>query len=190
MRATRLAVLVAIAACGGPETTSFRTTDRGDNSDRAGPPAAAYDVRIAERATANVHVWTNGGYIGASDEPMTHVGFEIRNTGVQPIVFDAESLRVVAFDRNGAPLPPVEFVAVTPLGPAQVAIAGNATVMLDGYFKLPVRPRVVDSMRVRWSLRAGPASHDEITTFIRDDAFPVADPPKPPELPGVTRANS
>lgn len=185
MRATRVAVLVAIAACGGPETTSFRTTDRGDNTDRAGPPAAAYDVH-----GANVHVWTNGGYIGSSDEPMTHVGFEIRNTSAQPIVFDGDALQLVAFDRNGAPLPPVAFAAITPLGPSQIAIAHDATVTFDAYFKLPVRPRVVDSMRVHWSLRAGAASHGEVTTFVRDDAFPVVDPPKPPELPGVTRANS
>src|SRR5690349_21075266 len=83
MRAPSLVALFAVAAC-GPETTSFRTTDRGDGSERAGPPAAAYVVRDA----AQVRVWSNGGYIGSSDEPMTHVAFEIRAT--RPVVFDSD----------------------------------------------------------------------------------------------------
>ncbi|MGE5185959.1 MAG: hypothetical protein ACM31C_28075, partial [Acidobacteriota bacterium] len=123
MTTLRLAALLAIVACNGSETTSFRTTDRGDNTDRPGPPAAAYDLRLAGGGLASVHVWSNGGYIGASDEPMAHIGFQIDNRGARPVVFDSESLRLLAFARDGAALPAPAFVTVTPLGPARVPVA-------------------------------------------------------------------
>jgi hypothetical protein len=172
----RIAALLVVAAC-GPETTSFRTTDRGDGTDRTGPPAAAYVVRMGGREVANVHVSSNGGYIGSSGEPMTHVGFEIRNSATTPVVFDSDALRLVVIDKHGAPLPPTAFTSVTPLGPAQVPIAAGATVALDAYFWLPVRPRVVDTMRVQWSLTSGDERYDQTTSFVRDDDYPVIEPP-------------
>src|SRR6266853_738962 len=62
----RLAVLVAAVLAGGacsacgPETTSFRTTDRTDPN-RIGPPSAGYDVYVAGQLVAKVHVWSSGG---------------------------------------------------------------------------------------------------------------------------------
>jgi hypothetical protein len=163
--------LIVLAAC-GPETTSFRTTDRGDATDREGPPAAAYDVRN-DGAVAGVHVWSNGGYISNTDLPMTHVGFEISNRGMEPVDFDGDMLQLVVYDSRGARLPATAFVVVTPIGPAVVPIAPNATQTLEAYFELPVRPRAVESMRVRWSLRMGDARYTEYTHFVRDDEFPI-----------------
>jgi hypothetical protein len=173
-----LAALVAVAAC-GTETTTFRTTDRTDADDHPGSAAAIYDVRLGA-ATAVVHVWSNGGYIGTSDDPMTHVGFEIRNTGSRPIVFDSDALELVLFDSQGARLPTARFTAVTPLGPARVPIAGHATVALDAYFRIPVRPRVVEQMRARWVLLAGNKHDVQYTSFVRDDSPIVTDPQFPP----------
>lgn len=166
-----LVTLVAAAASCGPETTSFRTTEKGDGSDRS-PPAAVYDVRVGGQL-AHARVWSNGGYIGTSDEPMTHVGFEIENASRRAIVFDSDALGLAVFDGTGAALPAPAFTTLTPLGPSQVAIAPGATVTLDGYWKLAVRPRVVDHMRVQWSLRAGDSRHVETTSFTRDDDNPV-----------------
>ena len=167
----RLALaLVALAAC-GPETTSFRTTDKGDE---LVPSAAAYEVRL-DRAVANVHVSSNGGYVSAGEEPMTHVAFEIQNLGRVPIDFDSDALSLRVFGREGVALPPATFAMVTPLGPAQVTIAPGTTATLESYFVIPVRPRAVESMRVRWSLRAGDARFVEETSFVRDDGFPVLD---------------
>jgi hypothetical protein len=170
MRRTLLVTSLALAAC-GPETTSFRTTDRGDGIDRGTPPAAAYDLDAVA-----VHVWSNGGYIGASDEPMTHVGFEIRNAGPRSIVFDANHLQLAVFGRDGRELPPAAFVAVTPLGPAQLPIAAGATTPLDVYFKLPVRPRAVERMRVGWAVTIDDEVRAETTSFVRDDVYPTLDP--------------
>lgn len=171
----RLALaLVAVAAC-GPETTSFRTTERGDE---ARPGAAAYAVRW-DGAAADVHVASNGGYVSTGEEPMTHVAFEIENLGPGPIDFDADALALRVFGRGGLALPPATFAMVTPLGPAQITVAPGTTMVLDSYFVLPVRPRAVESMRVRWSLRAGDARHVEETSFVRDDDFPVLETSTP-----------
>jgi hypothetical protein len=170
MKRRRLAALFVFAAC-GPETTSFRTVDASD-PDR---PSAAL---VAVRDAARVDVWSSGGYFGSSGDPMTHVGFEIRNTNSAPIVFDSDALRLVVFGAYGVPLPPARFSAVTPLGPAQVSIGPGATTTLDAYFVLPVRPRMIDTMRVRWSLKIGDAAHDQMSSFTRDDESMVLDPPR------------
>ena len=168
MRTLRIVALCAVAAC-GPESTSFRTTDRGDNE----RPGAVYTVRDG----AQVRVTSNGGYIGSSDEAMTHVGFEIRNSGKRALVFDSDALQLLLFDKYGAPLPAAHFVSVTPLGPSLVPIASGTTTTLDAYFLIPVPPRVVDTMRVRWMLRFEGAREEQVTTFVRDDAYPVGEPP-------------
>ena len=159
------ALPIVIAAC-GPETTSFRTTERADPGDEA----ALYEL-----PAATVRVWSNGGYIGTSDEPMTHVGFEIRNTGARPVVFDGDALQLVVTGTNGVPLPAPRFVTITPLGPSQVTVAPRSEAQLDTYYQLAVRPRVVESMKIRWSLRAGGETSEQVTSFVRDDNYPVTD---------------
>jgi hypothetical protein len=178
-----LLLLGALASC-GPETTSFRTTDRSDGSERDTPPAAAYDVEVARKRTANVYVWSNGGYIGTSNEPMTHVGFEIRNRSQRPLVFDAESLQLIVYDKHGRALPRTELTVVTPIGPDKRPIAAEAAVVLDVYFTLHVRPRAVETMRVRWALEIGDERYTQWSSFTRDDEFPTYEPPSTTTQPG------
>ncbi len=164
------ACIVAIAAC-GPETTSFRTTDE----------------TTTKVDTTTVRVFSSGGYISASEEPMTHVGFEITNRGTAPIVFDVDGLRLIALDKHGMTVP-TSFVTVTPLGPEQIQIAPGTTTELDAYFRLGLRPRVVDTMRVRWRLRAGDRVITKTTSFTRDDDYPVTEPPSHRVAPSETNA--
>lgn len=180
MSARTLALASLLLAACAPETTSFRPTDRVDGGERASPAAAVYDVRISGDLVANVHVWSTGGYIGTSDEPMTQVGIEIANVRSRPIVFDGDDAALAIFDASGAPLPDTRLVAIVPLGPSQVTIAPGATQQLELYFQLPVRPRVVDSMQARWSLVADGARSAQVTNFVRDDAGPVVLPPERP----------
>ena len=165
-----LAAAFALVGCGS-ETTSFRATDRTDGTGRT-PAAAVYELR-----NTHVRVWSNGGYISNTEEPMTHVAFEIDNRGSRPIAFDGDALQLALFDRDGAPLPPAAFVTVTPLGPARVPIATGATT-LEAYFRLSVRPRVVDHMQLRWSIQIDDQTNRQLTTFARDDDGPVAEPPR------------
>lgn len=159
-----VALTLLLAACTS-DTTSYRPTDRGDGVERAGPPAAAYDVG----GLANVRVWSSGGFLSNTDEPMAHVGFEIRNAGEAPIVFDGDAVQLALFDLEGAPLPAATFVVIAPLGPSQIAIAPAASAAFDVYFATPVRPRSIGRMNVHWVLRAGPVRRAEVTHFTRDD---------------------
>lgn len=172
MRRILATIPLAVATC-TPETTSFRTTDQTDPSEP--DKGASYRVRIGERGAARVQVWSNGGYIGTSEEPMTHVGFDIHNTGAVPLVFDVNAMQLVVEGEHDAELPPPKFVAVTPLGPSRIAIAPGSSSMFDSYYELSTKPREVEKMEVRWKLSAGSAAIDQLTTFVRDDAAPFVE---------------
>lgn len=169
MKPCHVLAIAVLAACGS-ETTSFRPTDAND-------PARPAAARIAVAKDIRVDVWSNGGYLGSSDEPMTHVGFEIQNGGTSPIVFEARQLALDVFDKRGAALPSARFVAVSPLGPDQIAVAPGETKTLDAYFLIPVRPRVIETMRVHWRIRIEDRHYRQTSSFVRDDDYPVADPP-------------
>jgi hypothetical protein len=188
--AAALAVAVAgvLAAC-GPDTTSFRTTDRTVDN-RMGPPAAAYDVYLSGQLSARVHVWSNGGYVSSGDEPMTHIGFEVASATMRPLTFDADALELTVFDGDGQTLPRPRFTSITPLGPTLVTVPPASTVMLGAYFALPVRPRGVESMQVKWLLRRDTEEYREVTGFIRDDDAPIVDRVRAPEAPATRAPNS
>lgn len=162
---------VAAAAC-GPETTSFRPTDRAD-PDHAGPPSAMYDVYLAGQLVARTHVWSNGGYVSSGDEPMTHIGFEISSRTLRPLTFDGDAVELALFDSDGASLPPARLTSITPNGPGLIAVPPASTVVLAAYFRLPVRPRAVANMRVRWMLRTDAEEYRQLTGLVRDDDAPI-----------------
>jgi hypothetical protein len=171
-----LSLAVLAAAC-GPETTTFRTVDKGDATQRPGPPSAAYDVELAALPAAHVHLWSNGGYVSSAGDPSTHIGFEIHNLGTRPLVFDSDALELVVVD-NSATAFPARFTALTPAGSPQIQIAPGDTMIIASYFVIPIRPRAVDSMRLRWTLRSGDQTHEQVTSFVRDDGHPVVDHPR------------
>jgi hypothetical protein len=173
MRTLALTTAALLFAACSLESTSFRPTDRGDGSERDGPPAAAYDASFAK-----IYVWSTGGYYSNTDEPMTQIHFEIRNTSTAPVVFDGDALSLALFDASGTSIGPAAFVVVAPLGPAQVAIAPGATVLLDAYFALPVATRRVAAMHAQWAVTSGRVRRFEVTHFVR------ADEPGAPQLPG------
>lgn len=176
-----IAIVLAGSAC-GPEITSFRPTDRTD-PDRAGPPSATYDVRIAGQRVARAHVWSTGGYVSSTDEPMTQVGFELVNPGRDPVTFDSDTLELVVFDSAGTRLPPPRFTAIAPLGPSLIHVMPGKAAVFAAYFLLPVRPRAVDSMQVRWTVCAGDGAYHQITRFVRDDDTPFVERVRSPEAP-------
>ncbi|HEU4733392.1 MAG TPA: hypothetical protein VFT22_36115 [Kofleriaceae bacterium] len=135
-----------------------------------------------EQPIAQVHVWSNGGYISIGGEPMTHIGFEIHNASLRPIVFDEDALVLIAFDNAGAELPGVRLMSIEPIGPTLRPVRPGATLILGGYFMIPVRPRAVDAMQVQWALRAGDQRYLQVTRFTRDDDYPVLDAPRTAEL--------
>jgi len=171
-----LSVIFASGACGS-ETTAFRPTDKADDNDHAGPPGAVYDVEIDGLSVAQVRVWSSGGYISATDQPATHLGFEIHNAGARPLVFDTRALELTVFDVGRAALAPTRLTTMAPLGPAEITVAPHATIVRAAYFRIPVRPRGIDTMRLRWSVRYGDERYLQVTSFVRDDDGPVIEHP-------------
>lgn len=136
-------------------------------------------MQVVDR-DVHIDAWSNGGYIGSSDEPMTHVGFEVRNASATPVIFDSDTVTLAVFDKHGAVLPQPKFVTVTPIGPAKVTVGPGETKAFDTYFMLQVSPRTVETMRVRWMLRIGDRRIPQTSTFVRDDGYPVLEPPASP----------
>lgn len=157
----------AVAACGA-DTTSFRPTDRSDPS-HAGPPSAVYDIYLAGQLVARSHVWSNGGYVSSGDDAMTHVGFEISSTTLRGLTFDADALELAVFDREGAALPRPTLTSITPNASPLISVPPASTVVLGAYFRLPVRPRDVGTMQVRWLLRTDNEEYRQVTGLVRDD---------------------
>jgi hypothetical protein len=166
------AIPFAFASC-TPETTEFRTTDESDPTDPE--HGAYYRLRVGPRGAARVQVWSYGGYFGTSDEPMTHIGFDIHNTGTEPLVFDVNDLRLAVEGAQARKLPAPKLTAVTPLGPEKIRIAPGSSTMFDSYFQLRSAPVAVEKMQVRWKVSAGSAEVEQLTTFVRDedDGMPV-----------------
>jgi hypothetical protein len=106
---------------------------------------------------------------------MTHVGFDIRNTGAEPLVFDVSDLRLAIEGPQGRKLPLPKLTSVTPLGPEKIRIPPGSSTRLDSYFQLTTPPAEVEKMQVRWALSAGSAETEHLTTFVRavDDDMPV-----------------
>jgi len=161
----RVALFAVAAASCTPETTSFRSTDRVDSSNPDVPTAAIYDLRDVAR----IRVWSTGGFIGSSEDPMTQIGIQVDNLGRRPIVFDGDAAALAIFDDQGVALAEPVLTSIVPLGPSQVTIAPKASATLDLYFKLPVRPRQVASMRARWAVIAEGERIVRTTNFVRDD---------------------
>jgi len=170
-----LAVAVAVASgeCGS-ETTSFRPVDHVD-ARRGGPPSTSYEIAIAGELVGKAHVWSSGGYVSSSGEPMTHVGFEIKNATLQTLTFDADVLELAVFDPNGAALPPARLTRLMPLGPSLIMVPPGGTAMFATYFQMSVPPRSIDRMQVRWTLRKGGDEYQQVTAFVRDGSEPPAE---------------
>ena len=172
----RAAFLAVAAAACSPETTSFRSTDRVDSSEADVPTPAIVDLRDVAR----VRVWSTGGFIGSSEDPMTQIGIKIDNVSRRPIVFEGDAAALAIFDAQGVALADPVLTSIVPLGPSQVAIGPGASVTLDLYFKLPVRPRQVASMRARWAVIAGGERIVRSTSFVRDDEIAWSGPSAAP----------
>lgn len=147
-----LATVFLFASC---STHRFFTPRENVNgSGPGGHPAAVYALGAAP-ANGEVRVWSRGAHLaeGAGGELVElHVGFEVENTGAEPVAIDVGTLQCtdlwVAGQRLAA-LPPVRVE-----GQAEAAPGGSA--VLDVWFQPAVqRPRDIDGFSLRFQVRAG-----------------------------------
>lgn len=161
-----LALLGAfLLACTPDTTSSFRSTERIDSQDPELPSPAVYDLA----GVARVRVWSTGGYIGTSDDPMTQIGIAVENTGKRPLVFDGDAASLALYDEAGALLPAPQLAVISPLGPSKITIAPGARTTLELHYKLDVKLGRVAAMTARWTLIAGKERIARTTGFVRDD---------------------
>lgn len=154
-----------LVACTPDTTTSFRSTERIDSTDPELPSPAVYDLT----GVARVRVWSGGGYMGTSEDPMTHVGVAVENTGKRALLFDGEAASLALYDEAGALLPAPELSVIVPLGPSKVTIAPGAKATFEMHYRLGVKLSRVAAMTARWTLIAGKERIARTTSFVRDD---------------------
>jgi len=160
-----ITMLAALLVACTLDTTSFRSTDRIDSSDPELPSPAVYDLENVAR----VRVWSGGGYVGTSEDPMTHVGIAIQNTGKQPVIFEDDAVSLALYGKDRVALPAPELRVVVPLGPSKVVIAPGERATFELHFQLGVKLARVAAMTLRWSVMSGGQIIVRTTDFVRDD---------------------
>ena len=137
-----------------------------------GSPAAVYEVRHDEttQTQGEIRVWSAGAkahFTDDDDEVVDlHVGFEIENTGENPLELEADSLGLEEVFVDG--------YLKDPLAPLEVKGSGTAapgvTTRVDLLFRPPTTyPRDVDSFSVRFVVRDAAGNRvGQLTPFVPD----------------------
>ncbi len=119
-----------------------------------GHPAAVYPLDAAP-AKGEVRVWSGGAHLveaEAGDVVELQVGFELENTGGEPLVIDVGALQCADVWVDGqrlAVLPPARVE-----GQAEAPVGGSAS--LQAWFRpVATRPRDLDGFSLRFSVRGG-----------------------------------
>lgn len=148
-----LVVILALVACGNDHAV-FRPTDNVTRSGPGGRPAASYDIRADSQhdAHARVNVWSRGAYVEGG-RTYARLALELRNTGDEPLAFDASLLQLDMFGNNGADLPRANLVRSTATHGTYQVMPGDTTT-IDMLYALPIAldPDRIGSMRLRWAV--------------------------------------
>ena len=165
-----LPLLLLATGCWQPRYFTPRENLNGTGPD--GSPAAVYPVRgeAGSAAKGEVRVWSSGAMARFTDEDDEvvdlHIGFEIENTGQDPLQLEVATLGLEEVFVDG--------LLQEPLEPHEVKGAGLAapglTTRVDLVFRPPTTyPRDVDSFSVRFSVRgAAGVGVGQLTPFIPD----------------------
>ncbi|MBL9076330.1 MAG: hypothetical protein JNL08_02430 [Planctomycetes bacterium] len=150
MRPLLLAVVFLFAGC-----SSHRFFTPRENQNGTGPggfPAAVYPLAGSPPA-GEVRLWSRGADRTEADDAVElHIGFELENSGTEPLVLDATALQCDALWIEGlqqAPLAPSRVSGQTEARP-------GATASLDVWFRPPAETgHAIDGFAVRFRVAAG-----------------------------------
>lgn len=146
-----LPVVLLFAAC----STQRYFTPR-ENTNGTGPgghPAAVYALG-GPPAQGEVRVWSGGADFldGEADVVELHIGFELENTGAEPLAIDTTSLQCTDLwidDQRSGPLEPVRVSG-------QFEAAPGASASADAWFRpAAARARDLDAFTLRFTVRSG-----------------------------------
>ncbi len=158
MRAAFLVPLLLLqAACWSPRY--FTPREHVNGSGPKGHPAAGYAVPAAEpglAAVGEVRLWSEGArarYDDNEDEVVqVHIGFELENTGDQPLQLELASLQCEEMVVDGLLQAPFAAVRIDGDGYAPP----GATARLDAFFQPTAdAPRHIEGFSIRFAVLAG-----------------------------------
>jgi len=168
MRGLLCLSLLLTAGCWQPRYFTPRENLNGTGPD--GNPSAVYQIRHDEEAQTKgeIRIWSGGAKarFDDSDEEVVdlHVGFEIENTGKQPLELEIDSLGLEEVFVDG--------YLKDPLAPFEIdgsgAAAPGLTTRIDLVFRPPTTyPRDVDSFSLRFVVRDADGNQvGQITPFV------------------------
>lgn len=157
----------------------FAPRENRNGTGPAGDPAAVY-VLGDKPPIGEVRVWSRGAdriEVGDEDAVELHVGFEVENTGTEPLVLDAQGLvcsDVWVDGKRSTDLPPVRVAGEAEAAPGRSAV-------LDAWFRPQAAdPYDLDGFSLRFRVRAGDRDAlVQVTPFVpyavpdrwRDDRY-------------------
>jgi hypothetical protein len=152
MRPLLLAAVAVFAACSPARYFAPRENQNGTGPD--GHPAAVYPLAGVPSA-GEVRLWSGGAVgvdVDGEDLVEVHLGFELENTGGEPIAVDPTALQCDDVWVDGlqlAAVPPARIEGATEAAPGRSAV-------FDVWFQIDAaRPGDLDGFSVRFRVVAG-----------------------------------
>jgi hypothetical protein len=147
-----LATVLLFAGCATHR--NFAPRENRNGTGPGGDPAAVYQLG-GQPPVGELRIWSRGADMvetETGDAVELHLGFELENTGSEPLAIDAGSLSCSEVWVDGT--------RSTDLPPARVAGEAEATpghsAVLDAWFRPPAAgPYDLDGFSVRFRVRAG-----------------------------------
>ncbi len=140
-----------------------------ENVNGAGPtgrPAAVYPLSPA--GNGEVRLWSDGGdrrVDAAAALTVLHVGFELENTGNEPLVLDPVDVRIadLVVDEGVLAGAPPRLLGA----PSKVATPNGSTARVDLEFGIDgeLMPRAIRGFHVHWRVQVGVDSYAQVTPF-------------------------
>lgn len=160
-----LLLLPFVAACASDRLFAPR-----ENANGVGPtgrPAAVYVLPAPARG--EVRVWSDGGERREDGGAATRLklGFEVENTGTEPLELDPAAVRVTEVVVEDAPAGAAAPAATLQGPPARLVAQPGTTARADLEFAVEgeVVPRSITGFAVHWSVAGGGGSYAQITPF-------------------------
>lgn len=163
-RLLALAVLIGLAAGCASGPRYFEPTERVQGQTVQGYPIALYPLMGPSGPFGEAKLWSDGAR-ESDDHAAVHIGFEVHNTGDQPLEMGSDDVRLDARLSDGTL---IKGVAPAPAaGPRN--IGPGALGETDFIFSLPqgVKPYDVNELRLHWRVRGPDRSYTQRTAFVR-----------------------
>jgi hypothetical protein len=157
--------LLSLSACAaGPQYFTPGEHVRGTRAD--GHREALYQLQGKDSRFGEARVWSRGSIVSMVDgaeRTVVHVGFELNNTGAQPLSLVREALKLEVVHTDAGPLE-----NLTPHSASTLTVAPQTIGQGQAVFVLPpeIEPRDVRSFRLHWAVAAGQQRYQNNTPFV------------------------